>query len=167
MRYYIQIQENEIPLDITEDGNVWKVISGNTESLVDVAELANGYVSVIVNGKHYNFHISGNGTEAVVETSLNRLKTSILDEREKTIRKFGGSLTGKGSLSDLKAPMPGLIVDVLVDEGQEFEKGQGLIIVEAMKMENELKAADKGKVKEIKATAGQAVEKEQVLIVFE
>ncbi len=167
MKYYVQIQEKEIPLDIAEDGNVWKVMSGDTESRIDVAELGNGYVSVIADGKHYDFHISGNSAEAIVETSLSRLEATILDEREKMIRKFSGSIAGKGKLTNLKAPMPGLIVDVLVEEGQEFERGQGLIIVEAMKMENELKAADKGKVKEIKATAGQAVEKEQVLMVFE
>jgi biotin carboxyl carrier protein len=63
--------------------------------------------------------------------------------------------------------MPGLIVKVEVEIGQDVKKGDGLIIIEAMKMENELKAAYSGKIKAINVQTGQPVEKNQILIEFE
>ncbi len=63
--------------------------------------------------------------------------------------------------------MPGLVVKVEVEPGQKINKGDGLLIVEAMKMENEIKAQSPGVIKEIKVKPGQPVEKNQILVVFE
>jgi biotin carboxyl carrier protein len=67
----------------------------------------------------------------------------------------------------LRAPMPGLIVRIEVEVGHEVKRGDGLIVIEAMKMENELKAPYAGKIKSINVLQSQAVEKNQVLLEFE
>jgi pyruvate carboxylase subunit B len=91
----------------------------------------------------------------------------VLDERTRHIR----SLTGDGSVprgpSHLKAPMPGLVARILVAPGQAVTHGQGLVVLEAMKMENELRAGAPGTVRAIAAAPGQAVEKGEILIEFE
>ena len=96
-----------------------------------------------------------------------RLEVEVVDERTRHIR----SLTGAGQKSAgppvLKAPMPGLVVRVGVEPGQPVEPGAALVVLEAMKMENELRATAAGTVKAVKVQPGQAVEKGQVLVEFE
>ncbi len=93
-----------------------------------------------------------------------RWEVGVVDERTRHIR----SLTGPGHAPAgggvLKAPMPGLVVRVLVEPGQAVEAGQGVVVLEAMKMENELKAAAAGVVRVVLAEVGRPVEKGQVLV---
>jgi len=69
-------------------------------------------------------------------------------------------------VNDIKAPMPGMVLNILVDEGQEVKKGDALIVLEAMKMENILKSPVDGVIKKIAINKGVAVEKNQLLIQF-
>ena len=96
-----------------------------------------------------------------------RFEVEVVDERTRHIR----SLTGGGQKahgpSVLKAPMPGLVVRVAVEEGMRVEAGSPVVVLEAMKMENELRAPAAAVVKGITVKAGQAVEKGQVLVEFE
>ena len=96
-----------------------------------------------------------------------RLIATVVDERTQTIRDMTGAGSGPAGPRPVKAPMPGLVVKVEVAPGDAVEAGQGLVIVEAMKMENELKAEVPGVVKTIHVEAGQAVEKDQVLVDFQ
>ena len=75
------------------------------------------------------------------------------------------NLAGK-QITHIKAPMPGLVLNVLVTEGQHLKKGDNLLILEAMKMENMIKSDTEGIVKKIQAIKGDKVEKSQVLIEF-
>lgn len=96
-----------------------------------------------------------------------RIDADVVDERTRSIREMTAAVTGPVGPQPLRAPMPGLVVRVEVEVGDVVEAGQGLAIVEAMKMENELCADAPGRVKEVHVTAGDAVDKEQVLIDFE
>ena len=87
-----------------------------------------------------------------------------IDERTRTIREMTGAGDGPGGPKPVRAPMPGLVVKVEVEEGDSVETGQGVIIVEAMKMENELTAEAPGVVTRVHVVEGQTVEKDQVLI---
>lgn len=80
---------------------------------------------------------------------------------------MGLSVVASTKLDNIKAPMPGLIIDIMVKEGQSIEKGTPLLILEAMKMENVLKADGEGIVKSIEIIKGQAVDKGQILIEME
>lgn len=88
-------------------------------------------------------------------------------ERERRVREMKGLGSGSRGPRPLKAPMPGLVVKIDVEAGETVAEGQGLVIVEAMKMENELQAEADGVVSQILVEAGQAVEKDQVLLEFE
>ena len=91
----------------------------------------------------------------------------VVDERTRHIRSLTGAGQKGSGPTTLKAPMPGLVVRVAVEEGAKVEAGAPLVVLEAMKMENELRATAAGVVKGVRVKAGQAVEKGQVLVEFE
>ncbi len=96
-----------------------------------------------------------------------RWEVEVVDERTRHIRSLTGAGQGRAGGGEIKAPMPGLVVRVLVEPGQAVEAGQGVVVLEAMKMENELKAAAPGVVRAIRAEVGRPVEKGQVLVELE
>jgi acetyl/propionyl-CoA carboxylase alpha subunit len=96
-----------------------------------------------------------------------RFPLEALDERTRVIRELSGASGKARGPAHLNAPMPGLIVRVAVKEGDQVRAGQGLVVMEAMKMENELRAASDGVVKRVVASAGTAVEKGALLLEME
>jgi biotin carboxyl carrier protein len=96
-----------------------------------------------------------------------RWEVEVIDERTRYIRSLTGGSGGHRGGGTLKAPMPGLVLRVQVAPGQNVAAGTGVIVLEAMKMENELKAVGAGVVRSVRVSAGEAVEKGQVLIEFE
>jgi acetyl/propionyl-CoA carboxylase alpha subunit len=96
-----------------------------------------------------------------------RFDVEALDERTRAIRDLSGTAAGPSGPAPLKAPMPGLIVRVNVAVGDAVQAGQGLVVMEAMKMENELRAQAPGTVKSIVVSPGTAVEKGALLIELE
>lgn len=96
-----------------------------------------------------------------------RFAASALDERTRAIRDLDVERNISSGPAPLSAPMPGLIVRVLVSEGQTVQTGEGLVVIEAMKMENELRAAAPARVKAVHARAGAPVEKGALLIEME
>lgn len=112
-------------------------------------------ISFIEETKTFRFKINGKILEAEVKDRLDLLLDSM---------GLGGKESQK--ISDLKAPMPGLISQIMVKENQEVENGEPLLILEAMKMENMIKSLGTGVIKSIKVKKGQSVEKNQVLIQF-
>jgi len=96
-----------------------------------------------------------------------RYDVEALDERTRAIRQLSSSASGPKGPAPLVAPMPGLIVRVSVEVGASVQPGQGLVVMEAMKMENELRSSSAGVVKAIRATPGTAVERGAVLVELE
>lgn len=94
------------------------------------------------------------------------VEAEALDERQRAIKALQGASTPSGP-APVVAPMPGLIVRVAVAPGDEVAAGQGVVVMEAMKMENELKAAAAGRVRAVHAVPGTAVERGQVLVELE
>jgi biotin carboxyl carrier protein len=86
------------------------------------------------------------------------------DEREKRLRSAASSNVAETGEFLLRAPMPGLIVAILVEEGQPVKKGQVLLILESMKMQNELKAPRDGTVGRVRVKASETVEQRQILL---
>ena len=96
-----------------------------------------------------------------------RYDVEALDERTHAIRELSGASATQSGPAPLKAPMPGLVVRVSAAVGDTVAAGQGLVAIEAMKMENELRSVAGGRVKAVHATVGQAVEKGAVLVEIE
>jgi biotin carboxyl carrier protein len=100
-------------------------------------------------------------------SSGERWEVEVLDERARHIRSLAGAAAHRPAVQVLKAPMPGLVVRVLAQPGQPVAAGAGVVVLEAMKMENELRAAGAVVVKAVRVAPGEAVEKGQVLVEFE
>ena len=96
-----------------------------------------------------------------------RFETEALDERTRAIRDLSAASAGPVGPAPILAPMPGLIVRVSVSVGDKVEAGQGIVVMEAMKMENELRATAAGVVRSIEVAAGTAVEKGALLVALE
>lgn len=96
-----------------------------------------------------------------------RFEVEALDERTRAIRELSGAAAGPVGPAPLIAPMPGLIVRINVQAGDAVHPGQGLVVMEAMKMENELRAQAAGTVKSVQVKPGTAVEKGTILIELE
>jgi biotin carboxyl carrier protein len=96
-----------------------------------------------------------------------RFDAEALDERTRAIRELSAQNAASSGPAPIKAPMPGLIVRVNVQVGDSVEAGQGVVVMEAMKMENELRAIASGNVKSVEVAPGQAVEKGALLVSLE
>ncbi|MDP9205598.1 MAG: acetyl-CoA carboxylase biotin carboxyl carrier protein subunit [Gemmatimonadota bacterium] len=96
-----------------------------------------------------------------------RFETEALDERTRAIRDLSAASEGPMGPAPILAPMPGLILRVRVKVGDKVAAGQGIVVMEAMKMENELRAAAAGVVKSVEVSAGTAVEKGALLVALE
>ncbi|MGY5846802.1 acetyl-CoA carboxylase biotin carboxyl carrier protein subunit [Salegentibacter sp. HM20] len=102
-----------------------------------------------------------------VKINANAYKVQISNELDLLIEEMGLSLGSAQMVNDIKAPMPGLILEVNVEEGREVKEGDYLLVLEAMKMENTLTAPRDGVVKTVSIKQGETVEKNQLLIEME
>jgi biotin carboxyl carrier protein len=96
-----------------------------------------------------------------------RFESEALDERTRAIRDLSAATAGPAGPAPIMAPMPGLIVRVNVKAGDKVEAGQGVVVMEAMKMENELRSTAAGVVRSVEVSAGMTVEKGALLVALE
>ena len=152
---------------IEEDG---QLVLNNTPVNLDVVEQPNGIISVLYNGRSYTAIIEKTDRKAK-EISLRingqLYKTAIKEPIDQLLSNMGMDIKAMQKAEPIKAPMPGMILKILVTPGQKINKGDGLVILEAMKMENILKAGANATVKAIRVTERTAVEKGAVLIDLE
>jgi biotin carboxyl carrier protein len=137
--------------------------------LFDIVPSGRNTFSILKDNKSYNAElISFDQSLKILRLKINgvTVEAEVKDQLDLLLEQMG--LEGKegNKVQDLKAPMPGLIMDIMVKEGEEVENGTPLLILEAMKMENIIKSTGKGVIKLIKVNKGQSVEKNQVLIQF-
>jgi acetyl/propionyl-CoA carboxylase alpha subunit len=133
---------------------------------VDFAQLGRGPVrSLIVDGVSHRISASRIGPESWdLHLSGRRIRAEAVDERTRAIREMTGAGSGPVGPRPIVAPMPGMVVRIEVSEGDTIRAGQGVVIVEAMKMENELTAEADAVVTKVMVAEGQAVEKDQLLV---
>lgn len=164
MSYFVTIGGRVVKVDVEPEG-IW---IDDVRVDADLAALGSSSVNtLLVDGASYKLVAT---RAAAGRWTLHMggrvLELDVVDERTRIIREMsGGGATGGGPRS-VKAPMPGLVIKVEVAEGDEVQPGQGLVIVEAMKMENELRAEAHATVARVRVAPGEAVEKDQVLLDF-
>ncbi|MEO1021127.1 MAG: biotin/lipoyl-containing protein [Bacteroidota bacterium] len=150
-------------------------LSGDSETFVLGGEEKN-YEFSHINGRYLlrmgtKLHVIDNVVYegSSVEFSIDGVwhTVEVKDEQEILLDKLGFKTGGSATEGLLKSPMPGKILDIMVAEGDQVEKGQALAILEAMKMENELKAPVSGLIKAISADVGQSVEKNSPILEIE
>jgi acetyl/propionyl-CoA carboxylase alpha subunit len=165
MRYHVTLSGRTIEVEIAPEGITVKgrPVRADLQPIpgTDVRSLlldGASYPLVVRRGDagHWNLHLGGRPFVA-----------EVVDERTRAIREMTGAVARPSGPHPLRAPMPGMVVKIEVAAGDSVAAGQGLVIMEAMKMENELKAEAGGRVRHVHVEAGQAVEKDQVLVEFE
>ena len=142
----------------------------NTNAQLDICKQPNGLISVLLNGKSYTAIIEKTdrkNKEITLRVNGQTYTVGIKEPIDLLLSNMGLDLKAMQKAEPIKAPMPGMVLKVLVEPGQHINKGDGLIILEAMKMENLLKASASGVVKSIKAVEKTAVEKGAILIEME
>jgi biotin carboxyl carrier protein len=140
------------------------------EFAADISVDSKGHLSIILDHKSVNVEVlEVMSREKKVKLKVNNnIHEVLVEDRFDLLLKEMGMESGAGKeVKDIKAPMPGLVLDVLVKPGETVEKDSPVVILEAMKMENVIKSPSRGVVKSISATKGNAVEKNEVLLSFE
>ena len=149
-------------VDLEKEGSSYKVSLDGQAVDADVILAAPNAVSVILNGAAFEIHIapSLDGTYKL-QTGAHEFQADVRDPRAWRGRKQG-ALEAEGR-QQIVAPMPGKVIRLLVKVGDEVEVGQGLMVVEAMKMQNEIRSPKKGRVERLQAKGGQPVNAGDIL----
>lgn len=161
----------------TGPDQLWEVDQPTADTVIlngqafawDIADLGAGRYHVLHEGRSYNAEIvSADYTTKDIVLKINgqRVELHAKDRFDLLLERLGMSNAATTKVNELKAPMPGLIVDIRVQPGQAVLKGDPLLVLEAMKMENILKAPADGTVNSIKVTLRDNVQKGQVLVQF-
>jgi biotin carboxyl carrier protein len=168
MRYIAKINDHTFKveltnrperLDVTIDG---KPIDADWEWLGRDRDM-----SLVMDGRSYNITIEPENDRLLIYYAGERFECDVQDERLAELRHLAGDTEVSTAGAQIKAPMPGLILRILIEPGQQVKKNERLIIIEAMKMENEIKAPRSGVIKTIDCSEQKAVEQGKILIVLE
>lgn len=158
-------EATKIEVESLGEGRYAITMDGHRSEL-DSFELAHGAVSMIVEGNSYAVEFDGHGDEVTVFLRGQATRVDIVDERQMRLRQAGVGFGAEGKQT-VCAPMPGKVVKIFVKEGEEVPEGHGLVVVEAMKMENELKSPRAGRITEVLVKEGQTVDNGAPLVVVE
>jgi len=159
-------QKGDFSVENRED----KTYVNGEANYADITEQSNGLISVLHKGKSYTAILEKldlTNKEVTVSVDGQQYVCSIKEPIDLLLSNMGLDLKAMQKAEPVKAPMPGLVLKVLVTAGQQVNKGDALMILEAMKMENVLKATATGVVKTIKVAERTAVEKGSILIEME
>ena len=167
MRYVATIDGAEHEVEVEElSAENFAINFGGTRYEADLRRVGPASVSIIINNRSFDFDLLREGEEVVIASYAGAMRLTLIDAARHSMRSRKAPREVSGRV-EIKAAIPGRVVNVLVAAGDEVTAQQGVIIVEAMKMENELKSPKAGKVTEVKVAAGQTVEKGELLLVIE
>lgn len=161
MIYEVTLAEKIYRVELTLVGERWKCILDGRELPVDVVYGQHGVLSLLLGGKSYEVKQEIVGSETNIVVGHERFTASVRDPRSFRSRSRAGA--NEQGVMKIKAPMPGKVVRVLAGVGTQVEAGQSVLVIEAMKMQNELKAPKNGIVKKINVAEGAAVDAGQAL----
>ena len=165
---YKVVVNDEFNYDIEKDKDSFVI--NNEKVDWDIVKQQNGGYNIIWNNKVYNAEILKTEAETKsfsIKVNGNIYTVAVKDKYDLLLKELGLENLASSKVNEIKAPMPGLVLNIMVSKGQELKKGDSVLILEAMKMENVLKSPGDGIIKTIKVEQAQAVEKNQVLIELE
>jgi biotin carboxyl carrier protein len=166
-KYYIPTDGDEDPrtfeVETLEDGRYKVVTPDDEELIVDAFEPERGHLHLLEGGRSWDLHYKNDDNDWAVGVDGQAHTMEVLNERQRRMRVAG--VGGRGASGpELVSPMAGTVVSIVAEPGTEVEKGETVVIVEAMKMENGLKAHRDGTVDEVKVEPGDNVEIDDVLV---
>lgn len=162
MKYITTVNGKEFEIEIVDERHIR---IGGRLLTVDFESVSGQPVfSLILDGKSFESFVYQGDEDWEVLLRGRQFQVRVEDEREKRLKAAAGGGVAEGGEFHLKAPMPGLVVAIPVSEGQEIKKGQVLLILESMKMQNELKAPRDGVIDRIRVKTGESVEQKQTML---
>ena len=165
MKYYVEWAGRTHEVEIKPDGDGLAVSVDGKGHPVDVAPLEDsGLLNLIVDGNSVTYAARFENGEAVLSFHDREVRVTVEDERQRAARLATGGGRASAGKANIKSVMPGIVKEVRVEAGEAVEGGRPLLILEAMKMENEIRAPHEGVVEAVHVSAGQAVEKGAALI---
>ncbi|MFC2028482.1 acetyl-CoA carboxylase biotin carboxyl carrier protein subunit [Chloroflexota bacterium] len=162
MKYIATINGNDYQIEILDDRHI--SIEGEVREIDFMSVADQPVFSLLMNGKSFEAYVYPEEDKIQVLLQGYSYSVNVEDEREKRLRAAGGSSVSESSEFILKSPMPGLVVSLPVSEGQKVNKGDVLLILESMKMQNELKSPREGVLSRVKVKPGDNVEQRQILL---
>ena len=167
MKYVVQVNDERKIVSIDPDGVSYE---GDAPATAELSDIEGSPVRMVKIGTHV-YRVVAEKREGRGRYTLwvdgYRFETEALDERTRAIRDTSAATAAPAGPAPVRAPMPGLIVRVSVNVGDTVEAGQGVVVMEAMKMENELRATAAGRVKSVEVVPGATVEKGALLVALE
>lgn len=165
MKYEVRISGKTHSVELEGHTGSWQArIEGESEFRADVAEIAPNVFSVLLSGGSHEVYVTqAPGGQLLLQTGGLEFLAEVIDPRSWRGRRHSGA-EAEGR-QQILAPMPGKVVRLLVKAGDTVEAGQGLLVVEAMKMQNEIRSPKSGSVERVPVTEGQAVNAGEVLCV--
>ncbi len=162
MKYVTTIDNQAFEIEVVDEHHIR---IGERLLQVDFESVSGQPVfSLILDGKSYEAFVYQGDEDWDVLLRGRQYQVKVEDERERRLKAAGGAGAAEGGEFHLKAPMPGLVVAILVEEGHEVKKGQVILILESMKMQNELKAPRDGVISRVRVKAGESVEQKQSML---
>lgn len=163
--FHARIKGKKFEIDSTNDG-----LRVNGQPLNwDLVKVADGYFHILLEHKSYRAEVLQTDLAAKTMTlkiNGHPIAVELKDKFDLLLEKMGMNATAGARINNIKAPMPGLIIDLKIKPGDLVKPGDQLLILEAMKMENIIKSPGEGTVKNVKVKKGDSVEKGQVLLEF-
>ena len=166
--YSIQLKEKSFEVELNATDLKQGTVNGKAFKL-DLNKSGNEH-HILYNNTSYKVeldHFNEEKNEVILKINNDKVSCKVSDELDLLLKKLGMDNLSAQKINDIKAPMPGLVLDVLVDVGQAVKEGDTVLILEAMKMENNIKAPADSIVKQVVCEPSVAVEKNDLLIVFE
>jgi biotin carboxyl carrier protein len=151
-------------VDLERTGDQWRIVLDGEPVDADVAEIAPNTLSILLRGESHEIRVarSSEGLLSIQTTGLREFTAEVTDQRSWRGRRLGHvEVEGRQQIT---APMAGKVVRLLVTAGEKVEIGQGLLVVEAMKMQNEIRSTKSGTVERLLAEEGQAVNAGETLV---
>jgi biotin carboxyl carrier protein len=162
MRYITTVEDRQFVVEIIDEKHI--SVDGKVYQVDFESVSGQPVYSLIVDGKSHEAYVAAGENDWQVLLRGRLFPVTVEDEREKRLRSAAGGGVAETGEFHLRAPMPGLVVAIPVEEGQQINKGQVLLILESMKMQNELKSPRDGTVGRIRAKPGETVEQKQTLL---
>lgn len=168
MKYYVDVEGRTFELDFQEESERLHVRVGSEELTLDLRQVSQpSLYSLLIDNKSYEVLVEARGEEYDVLIGAEMFHLTVQDEWARRLANIQRKTQIETGEIAVKAPMPGAVVSVEVTPGQEVKRGQGLVILAAMKMENEIKSPRAGRVKSVDVQPGQTVEQGRTLVVIE
>jgi len=164
LKYFCKINENEFQLSVDHETNEIRINGSQEIADIDLVRIDEGLYHLLLENKSYLVSITNTNIDLRASVGGKEYTVEIEDNISRLKSKYGGIESDVQSLGKVHSPMPGLVVKFYVSVGDTVEINTPLLVLEAMKMENEINAPVKGKITEINVSIGQDISAETLLL---